>query len=197
MERLRLMGRHSYPKRAEKIAGKSDEIFVFATPRNWTNAASWAKGRRQEGVFATVEAYDAHRLEGWLQSIPAVHYWLSEQLGKPVSGAQTLTSWWEEFHGRMRVEIPSKFHVAGREEEQQRTLRLLKEGIRYLTVQSSWSEDALAFLYAVLKEGDLVSLDRTLVVRNAEAWQHLAVCSSSMILVPVFKNPDYAMADIR
>lgn len=184
-----------YKKRVEKITGKSDEIFVFVTPRNWAGAASWAKERRQEGVFASVEAYDAHRLEGWLQSTPAVHYWLSEKLGKPVLGAQTLTSWWEEFHGRMRVEIPSKFHVAGREEEQQRTLRLLKEGIRYLTVQASWSEDALAFLYAVLKEGDLVSLDKTLVVRNAEAWQHLAVCSSSMILVPVFKNPDYAMAD--
>ena len=184
-----------YNNRAKAVVGKSEEIFVFATPRNWAGAASWAKGRRQEGVFASVEAYDAHRLEGWLQSTPAVHYWLSEKLGKPVLGAQTLTSWWEEFRGRMRVEIPSKFHIAGREEEQRRTLRLLKEGIRNLAVQASWSEDALAFLYAALKEGDLVSLDKTLVVRNAEAWQRLAVCSSSMILVPMFKNPDYAMAD--
>ena len=184
-----------YQKRAEKVNETSDEIFVFATPRNWAGAASWVKGRQQEGVFASVEAYDAHRLEGWLQSTPAVHYWLSEKLGKPVSGAQTLTSWWQEFHGRMRVEIPSKFHTAGREDEQRRTLRLLKEGIRYLTVQASWSEDALAFLYAALKEGDLVSLDKTLVVWNEEAWQRLAVCSSSMILVPMFKNPDYAMAD--
>ena len=184
-----------YNKRAAQIVGKSDEIFVFATPRNWAGAAEWAKERSRENKFASVEAFDAHRLEGWLQSTPAVHYWFSEKLGKPVLGAQTLTSWWEEFHGRMRVEIPSKFHIAGREEEQRRTLRLLKEGIRYLTVQASWSEDALAFLYAVLKEGDLVSLDKTLVVRNVEAWQRLAVCSSSMILVPMFKNPDYASAD--
>jgi len=55
-----------YEKRVEKVNGTSDEIFVFATPRNWAGAASWAKGRRQEGVFASVEAYDAHRLEGWL-----------------------------------------------------------------------------------------------------------------------------------
>ena len=69
-----------YQKRAEKVNGKSDEIFVFATPRNWANAASWAEGRRREGVFASVEAYDAHRLEGWLQSVPAVHLWVSELL---------------------------------------------------------------------------------------------------------------------
>ena len=184
-----------YNKRAAQIVGKSDEIFVFATPRNWAGATEWAKQRSSENNFASVEAFDAHRLEGWLQSTPAVHYWISEQIGKPVSGAQTLTSWWEEFHGRMRVEIPSKFHIAGREEEQRRTLRLLKEEIRYLTVQASWCEDALAFLYAILKEGDLVSLDKTLVVQNAEAWQRLAVCSSPMILIPMFKNPDYALAD--
>lgn len=194
-KQLKTKADDDYKKRAEKVNGTSDEIFVFATPRNWAGAASWAKGRRQEGVFASVEAYDAHRLEGWLQSIPAVHYWLSEKLGKPVSGAQTLTSWWEESQGRMRVEIPSKFHIAGREEEQHRALRCLKEGIRNIAVQASWREDALAFLYAVLKEGDHVSLDKTLVVRNAEAWQHLAVCSSAMILVPEFKDPNYALAD--
>lgn len=32
-----------YNKRADEIVGKSDEIFVFATPRNWAGAAEWAK----------------------------------------------------------------------------------------------------------------------------------------------------------
>ena len=186
-----------YQKRAEKVTGKSDEIFVFATPRNWAGAAHWAKERRQEGVFASVEAYDAYRLEGWLQSTPAVHYWLSEQLGKPVSGAQTLTSWWEEFQGRLKpkTKIPAEFHIAGREEAQQRTIRLLEQRSPYLTVQASWCDDALSFLYAAFKEGDVDALHKTLVVHNADAWQRLTESSSSLILVPLFEDPNFRLAD--
>lgn len=186
-----------YQTRAEKVTGKSDEIFVFATPRNWAGAASWAKKRRQEGVFASVEAYDVHRLEGWLQSTPAVHYWISEQIGKPVSGAQTLTSWWEEFQGRLKpkTKIPAEFHIAGREEAQQRTIRLLEQRSPYFTVQASWCDDALSFLYAAFKEGDVDALHKTLVVHNADAWQRLTESSSSLILVPLFEDPNFCLAD--
>ena len=88
-----------YEKRAQEAAGTTEEVFLFATPRNWAGAAAWANERQNEGVFASVEAFDAHRLEGWLQSAPAVHLWISERLGKPALGAKTLTSWWEEFKG--------------------------------------------------------------------------------------------------
>lgn len=183
-----------YEKRAQEAAGTTKEVFLFATPRNWAGAAAWAKERQNEGVFASVEAFDAHRLEGWLQSVPAVHLWISERLGKPVLGAKTLTSWWEEFQGRLKTGIPAKFHIAGREKEQQRTVRLLKERSLFFTVQASWRDDALSFLYAVLKEADPVELDKTLVVCSAEAWQRLTVCSSPMILVPLFEDPDFRLA---
>ena len=186
-----------YNKRAEQIVGKSDETFVFATPRNWAGAAEWAKQRSGENKFVSVEAFDAHRLEGWLQSLPAVHYWISEQLGKCVSGAQTLTSWWEEVQGRLKpkTKIPAEFHIAGREEAQQRTIRLLEQRSPYFTVQASWCDDALSFLYAAFKERDIEALRKTLVVHNAEAWQRLTECSSSLILVPLFEDPNFRLAD--
>ena len=186
-----------YNKRADQTVGKSDEIFVFATPRNWAGAAEWAKQRSGENKFASVEAFDAHRLEGWLQSLPAVHYWISEQLGKSVSGAQTLTSWWEEFQGHLKpkAKIPAEFHVAGREEVQQRTIRLLEQRSPYFTVQASWCDDALSFLYAAFKEGNVDALHKTLVVHNGEAWQRLTECSSSLILVPLFEDPNFRLAD--
>lgn len=186
-----------YNKRAEQIVGKSDEIFVFATPRNWAGAAEWSKQRSSEKKFASVEVFDAHRLEGWLQSLPAVHYWISEQLGKSVSGAQTLTSWWEEFQGHLKpkAQIPAEFHVAGREEAQQRTIRLLEQRSPYFTIQASWCDDALSFLYAAFKEGDVDALHKTLVVHNGEAWQRLTECSSSLILVPLFEDPNFRLAD--
>jgi len=182
-----------YEKRVEKVNGTSDEIFVFATPRNWAGAASWAKGRRQEGVFASVEAYDAHRLEGWLQSTPAVHYWLSEKLGKPVSGAQTLTSWWEGFRGNCTIKVPPAFHAVGREKESKRLVQLLRDEKIVPAVQATWRNDALAFCLAALNETDSAALERTLVVSNKEAWCHLATQTESLIMIPLFEGPDVGL----
>lgn len=184
-----------YEKRAKEAAGTTDEIYLFATPRNWAGAAAWAEERRNEKIYESVEAFDAHRLEGWLQSVPAVHYWISERLGKHPADVRTLASWWEGFLGRARVEVPPKFHTAGRDKEKQRTLQLLKEKAPFLTVQSTWRDDALAFCHAALKEGDPAALDKTVVVWSAQAWRQLAVHSSPMILVPLFDNPDIGLAN--
>ncbi len=183
-----------YNTRAEKVTGKSDEIFVFVTPRNWAGSASWAKERRQEGVFASVEAYDAHRLEGWLQSTPAVHYWLSEKLGKPVSGAQTLMSWWKQLRRNCTIEVPPEFHSVGRSNESERLMQLLSRDGTVSTIQALWRDDAVAFCYAVLLQKDHTELERTLVVSDSEAWRYLAMQSSTLILIPVFDNADIGLA---
>ena len=183
-----------YNTRAKKVTGKSDEIFVFVTPRNWPNGASWAKKRRQEGVFASVEAYDVHRLEGWLQSTPAVHFWISEQLGKSVSGAQTLTSWWERLRRNCVIEVPTGFHTAGRHQQADKLLDLLATSEKVLSIQAAWRNDTLAFLHAVLCEKRPAELERTMVVSDPEAWRYLAMQSSALILIPVFDNPDIGLA---
>ena len=183
-----------YNTRAKKVTGKSDEIFVFVTPRNWLNGASWAKKRRQEGVFASVEAYDVHRLEGWLQSTPAVHYWISEQIGKPVSGAQTLTSWWEQLRRNCKIEVPPEFHTAGRHNESERLMQLLSRDGTVSALQAAWCNDALAFCHAVLLQADDAKLERALVVSEPEAWRYLAMQGSRLIMIPVFDNPDIGLA---
>lgn len=179
-----------YNKRAAQNVEKSDEIFVFATPRNWAGATEWAKRRSSENKFASVEAFDAHRLEGWLQSTPAVHYWLSEKLGKPVSGAQTLTSWWEGIRGNCSIKVPPAFHVVGRESELKQLMTLLSDEQIVPAVQATWRNDALAFCFAALIETDSAALERTLVVSNKEAWYHLATQTESLIMIPMFEGPD-------
>ena len=186
-----------YNKRADPIVGKSDEIFVFATPRNWAGAAEWAKQRSSENKFASVEAFDAHRIEGWLQSLPAVHYWISEQLGKPVSGAQTLTSWCERLHRNCIIDVPPAFHAAGRSKEAERLMQRLHDNKIAPVIQAAWRDDALAFCYAVLREKDPTALERTLVVFTPEVWHYLAIQSSSFILIPMFDDPDIGLAQTR
>lgn len=183
-----------YNKRAEQIVGQSDETFVFVTPRNWAGATEWAKQRSSENKFASVEAFDAHRLEGWLQSTPAVHYWISEQIGNPVSGAQTLTSWWEQLHRNCEITVPPEFHSAGRHDESERLMQLLSREGTVFTVQAAWCNDALAFCHAVLLQEDHAKLARALVVSEPEAWRYLAMQCSSLIMIPIFENPDIGLA---
>ena len=183
-----------YNKRADEIVGKSGETFVFATPRNWAGAAEWAKERSSENKFASVEAFDAHRLEGWLQSVPAVHLWLSELLGNPVSGAQTLTSWWEQLRRNCKIEVPPEFHTAGRHNESERLMHLLALKATVPTVQAAWCNDALAFCHAVLLQRDHAELERALVVSDPDAWRYLAMHCSGLIMIPVFDNPDIGLA---
>ena len=183
-----------YNKRAAQVAEKSAEIYVFATPRNWAGAADWAKQRSGENKFASVEAFDAHRLEGWLQSLPAVHYWISEQLGKVVSGAQTLTSWWERLRRNCVIEVPTGFHTAGRHQQADKLLDLLATSEKVLSIQAAWRNDTLAFLHAVLREKRPAELERTMVVSDPEAWRYLAMQSSALMLIPVFDNPDIGLA---
>ena len=186
-----------YNNRAENVTGKSDEIFVFVTPRNWAGAASWAKERRQEGVFASVEAYDAHRLEGWLQSTPAVHYWISEQIGKPVSAAQTLTSWWEIQQRNHGIRVPSELHVLGRDKEvlQLKSLGFPKSPSLLVCARSQ--TDVLAFCYEALRNIKDKPLEHTLVIYNVAAWNYLIRCDTPLILIPLFENPNIGEALTR
>ena len=186
--------KRDYNTRAEKVTGKSDEIFVFATPRIWRGTARWVEERRQKGVFASVEAFDAERLEGWLQSTPAVHYWISEQIGKPVSGAQTLTSWWEQLRRNCTIAVIPEFHTAGRQEDVEKLTHILQVKGNVPTVQAAWRNDAIAFCFAVLKENDYARLERTLLVFDKQTWNQLAIEPSSLNLIPVFDDPDIGLA---
>lgn len=186
-----------YNKRADEIVGKSDEIFVFATPRNWAGAAEWAKERSSENKFASVEAFDAHRLEGWLQSVPAVHLWLSELLGKPVSGAQTLTSWWEQLRRNCTIEVPPEFHIAGRDNESERLMHLLGRRGTVPTVQAAWRDDALAFCHAVILYENKNMLEKTLLVHDVDSWNRVTSQLDPVLLIPMFDDPDIGLAQSR
>ena len=183
-----------YNTRAKEVTGKSDEIFVFATPRIWRGTATWVEERRQKGLFASVEAFDAERLEGWLQSTPAVHYWISEQIGKPVSGAQTLTSWWEKQQCNHGIRVPSELHVLGRDKE---VLQLKSIGFpknHSLLVCARSQTDVLAFCYEALRNIKGKPLEHTLVINNVAAWNYLIRCDTPLILIPLFENPNIGEA---
>ncbi|WP_267422387.1 MULTISPECIES: helix-turn-helix domain-containing protein [unclassified Curtobacterium] len=185
-----------YDKRVGFDASAKQHTFVYATPRNWAGGRAWADARSKDGVFAAVKAIDAHVLEGWLQSTPSVHYWLSERLGRHPRNARVITDWWLSFSGRSRLELPTAFFTAGRATEAEQLTQVIVDAASdaVITVRAPWVDDALAFVHAALHPaGDVI--DRVLVVTDAAAWTSLSASSQPMVLIPYFDGrPDIKIA---
>lgn len=169
--------------------------FIFATPRNWAGAASWAESRREKHDFADVHAWDAHKLEGWLQDTPAVHYWISERLGLRPRSVQTIGQWWETFSSRMRMNVPMSMFTAGRSLEADRLRESLTGSNQFdspVVVKAPTEDEALAFICGAIA-GDF-GWTRTVVVQDPEAWTRLASSKQRLTLIPAFKRPDLSLA---
>jgi hypothetical protein len=176
--------------------GAADLCFVFVTPRRWRDGKAWAQQRRAEGIFGSVCVLDGDDLDGWLRTAPAVHYWISERLGRKPGDAETLEQWWDLFSRQTKPTLPSELFLAGREAARNQLAAFLDEPPDVLTVQAAWREDALAFIASALSqlEEQRGALAPRLVVKSAEAWAH--VCSQGIrtILIPLFDAPDLAVA---
>ncbi|MCU6480461.1 helix-turn-helix domain-containing protein [Arthrobacter sp. A2-55] len=186
-----------YDKRVLSHPNDAGAVFVFATPRNWAGAKRWASDRKAEKKFADVMAIDAHRLEGWLQASPSVHYWISERLGYRPRDAQAIDRWWNSFQGRTETTLPPSFFAAGRSAASVELRAALTGAARtdaIVTLIAQWQDDALAFVFAALESHEDL-LYRTIVVTDAGAWHRLAESAIPLILVPQFEGaPDLAAA---
>lgn len=196
-QKIKQKAQSDWDKRVKNLPADKDCVFLFATPRNWPEHKGWASERVDESKFADVKAIDAHRLEGWLQSIPSVHYWISERLGYRPRDVQTIERWWSTFVGRMRVNLPPEFFAAGRVSQIAEFKAVVTESSvpgGVVTIQAPWTEEALAFTFAAVAQlPDLVA--RTVVVTDSAAWQRLTSSQSPLVLIPLFsERPDLSAA---
>jgi len=197
-QKIRQKAQSDWDKRVGALPANEEATFVFATPRNWAGHKAWAAERASEAKFSDVKAIDAHVLEGWLQSTPSVHYWISERLGYRPRDAQSLERWWSSFNGRTGKDLPSKFFLSGRALQ----VRELREAITnsqgsaitnsqgsagVVTVQAAWADEALAFVYAALVDEPKL-MARTVVVTDISAWHRLVESASQLILIPRFDD---------
>jgi excisionase family DNA binding protein len=184
-----------FEKRRDHPSGyvPKDVTFVFATPRRWAGGPAWADARRAEEVFAGVQVLDADDLEGWLQATPAVHVWISERLGRKPRDARTLAHWWQRFRARTDPALPAELFLAGRSAHRERLLDILQGPAAATTVQAPWRDEAIAFIAASLKAGD-VEGEPALMISSSDVWDRVVVQPGKSILVPVFDDPDIGSA---
>jgi hypothetical protein len=187
-----------YEKRRDDVtdASRANSIFVFITPRRWSNAENWADGRRKEGVFKDVRVLDADDLQGWLEATPAAHHWISEHLGRRPQDALTLEQWWGRFQNRTQPPLPAELFLTGRDAERQKLLAFIDQPAGTVSVRAAWHNDAIAFVISVLMtnpERDKVGR-LPLVVMSADVWGRVVAQPGRMILLPLFDDPDVAKA---
>lgn len=182
-----------YEKRRQALSASAATkmIFIFATPRRWSGAATWSEQRRNEGFFADVQVLDADDFEAWLQQAPAVHQWISEQLGRRPRDAETLERWWARFQARTSPPLPPELFLVGREREQEQLKEFFGEAPDVVVVQADWRDEAVAFVAVTIETlGHEASNPVPLIVSSAEVWDRVAAQPGRMILLPVFENAD-------
>lgn len=186
-----------YEKRRDEADESSRRLtFVFATPRRWAGAQAWADARSSEGVFADVRAMDADDIAGWLTSVPAVHYWISERLGRQPKDAETLSTWWRRFAARTSPPLAPELFLAGRDSEANAVHRFFESDDRALTVRAPWSGDVLGFLAAssqAMTDRDL----SILIVRTRDAWDRLVTSAPPTLLIADMEDPPLEEAHNR
>jgi excisionase family DNA binding protein len=189
-----------FAKRAKRPLGATPaaSTFVFVTPRRWPGAARWEADRRKDAIFADVRVLDADDLEGWLQATPAVHLWISEELGRRPRNSETLERWWSRFESQTVPEIPSSLFLAGRDEQRRELVEFFKQAPDVIVVQAAWRDDAIAFLHATIDSFEpLEHVQPPLVVSSIDVWDRVIHEPGRMTLVPLFDQPDLATAVAR
>ena len=132
--------------------------------------------------------FDADDIEAALEAAPGVHYRLSELVGKPVGGIQTVENWWERFSAISRPPLSEQLVLAGRADQAAALLRILEEDHRFTTISAASTDDVVAFVAATLfstpepVKSDL--LGKALIVRDAQSLRFLDETTDLLIILP-------------
>lgn len=210
-EDIRDKAQENYRKRTDNPLGvvPSEATFVFVTPRRWgakdkkDDKASWIQAKLDEGVWRGVRALDADDLEGWLESNPAVHIWLSERMGLRPTDVETLERWWESWSTQTDPTLPARLLLAGRSEQAESLRKILGETPKVIGLSAPSRDEAMAFVAAALLsvavEAAATSpagepLASVLIVSTSAAWARVAASQAPVALVPNFGNADVTLA---
>lgn len=207
------MGTGATPKRkaAEDLENRTTDpeplvaeqsSFVFVTPRRWNDQQAWAREQSDAGPWREVRVIDADDLAHWLAQAPAVHTWLSVQIGKVPPHAIDLQSYWESWSGATQPPLTCRFLLSGRDTETAELMeRLADPGGQGIAVRAESRNEAIAAVCCAISElpADQAEsvLARAVVVDEQSALRHLIGSPPPLVLIPRFDAEDLVSAAVR
>ena len=186
---VRAKADEDYEKRKRDALGLNpgDTTFVFVTPRRWSQKRKWENDKKADGFWADVRALDADDLEQWLERAEAVSASLATTIGKYPQGVQSLEGYWQEYSNATLPPIPAELLLVNRDDEVKKVREWLDSAPSVLDVHADSTDEAVAFLAAVILSADGTQRDqylsRTLVGMDIDVLRNLSVTASQLKLV--------------
>lgn len=194
---------HDYANRVEHPEGLdlSQTAFIFVTLRRWVGKQKWAAKRSNEGIWRAVRAYDADDLETWLEATPAVHVWLSLQLGKSWEDALDLGTYWTDWAAVTRPALTPRFLLAGRTATVVQIHQHLRSSADTFAIKAESPDEALAVFASsidALPEGEREAhLSRAIVAKTRAALDRLAASDVPLLLIALFQDAEGVSRAVR
>lgn len=194
-EDVKKKAEEDYKKRKKNPLGVNpkETTLIFVSPRIWSAKDEWCKEKIAEGFWKDVRVYDARILEEWLEQAPAVSVWLARYLKIYPEGVIAIEDWWNAWSTITNPRLTSKLVLAGRDKQVESVKEWLSSPLAPIAVQATTSEEALAFLAAVIdtlpgNEREFY-LSKSLVVENSESFRQIMVTGrTGLLLIPLFEE---------
>jgi transcriptional regulator with XRE-family HTH domain len=174
--------------------------FVFVTGQRFRDKNSWTTLRRRGSPWRDVRVIDADDLAAWLDQAPAVHTWLSVQLGKMPEGVRSLEAAWTEWSQACDPALSPELTLAGRSESVDAIQGLLGQA-GVAAIRGDAAQEVIAFVAAVVHtltpDERLDVLSRAVVCDTEEGWRQLSLVTRPLVLLVPFAANDAALAASR
>lgn len=185
-----------YSNRKDNTHGftPSDSIFVFVTPRRWTQAEEWVNEKKQENFWKDVIVLTAIELEDWLARNYSVAVWLAKKIRIPTNGLSTVELEWEHWSAGENIQLKPTILLG------KRRMKIADEIISNLDapsikiIQSQSRTESLAFCLALLLEKGTPCLDRCIVIKNEQTLTEILDCYEHLIIITDILNVSHKYA---
>ncbi|MFD0894781.1 hypothetical protein KBB96_04815 [Luteolibacter ambystomatis] len=178
-------------KKATKKAAKKTRAKKAAksakTARPLLGKTGWEKAKLQEGVFGQVVALDSSNLEEWLREAPSVAFWLANEMGRPVSGANDVSTYWNRIQAGLTIQLSPATLLASRNGVADRIREWAEGSASDLTVRCHSPHELVAFFCAWCENLPILEKTaihaRSVVVDDRETWKTLVGSPNPMLLI--------------
>lgn len=185
-----------YSKRKGNTLGYTpgDSIFVFVTPRRWSQAEEWVNEKKSENFWKDVIVLTAVELEDWLSQNFPVAVWLAELIGISTNGLSTVESEWEHWSCGRDLQLKPSILLGERRTNIAEDIidNLDIPSIRIIESQSR--SESLAFYLAVFLEKGYSYLDRCIIIKNEQTLNEIINCYERLIIITNVNNVNHRYA---
>jgi hypothetical protein len=174
-----------YKKRTDDpgLVVPADTTYVAVTSRSWPKRAQWVEGRKAEGVWKDVKAYDVEELSAALDRDTASAILFRDLSNRRAGQATTLECWWTGYSTLFTLPLTPEFVLAGRTAQKGQLDAWRAAGQPVIEVRAQSHEDGQAFVASALGVAAGGSSDLVVCDDLATARELIARSRGPLVLV--------------